>query len=92
MAETENPRARLYTKIIEKARADADFKGKLQADPKAAICEAFGSPLPESLEIEVLEETPSKLYLVLPVDLDDLELPDEMLEKAAGGGCCCWGD
>lgn len=56
----------LQNQIIEKAWADEDFKKKLIADPKAAIKEAFDLDIPADINVEVLEETADKYYLVLP--------------------------
>ncbi|MGO4540796.1 NHLP leader peptide family RiPP precursor [Paenibacillus sp. 2TAB19] len=56
----------LQDQIIQKAWEDAEFKKKLLADPKAAVKEAFGTEIPDSLEVEVLEETDSKKYFILP--------------------------
>lgn len=56
----------LQTQIIEKAWADEDFKKKLIANPIAALKEAFGLDIPANINVEVLEETADKYYLVLP--------------------------
>jgi len=42
--------------------------------------------IPESITIEVLEETPQKLYVVLPRNTSDLS--DEELEMVSGGIAC----
>ena len=80
-------RDKLMASMIAKAQEDAAFKEKLLQSPKEAMQEACGMEVPDGIEIEVLEEKPSKLYLVLPMDVSDMELSDEMLEKVAGGGC-----
>jgi len=57
--------------LIRKAWADPDFLQELRANPKAALASEMNQDaLPDDLEIEVLEETPNKLYLVLPVRPD----------------------
>src|SRR4051794_40125031 len=56
----------LKIQIIQKAWEDAEFKKQLLANPKAAIKDAFGLEIPDSYEIEALEETSNKLYLVIP--------------------------
>lgn len=56
----------LQEQIIQKAWEDAEFKKKLIADPKAAVKDAFGIDVPDTIEVEVLEETANKYYLVLP--------------------------
>ena len=78
----------IHGKLIERAREDEAFKARLIQDPKAAIEDCLGAPVPDGIEIEVLEEKPNKLYLVLPVAREDMELSDEALEKVAGGEDC----
>ena len=80
-------RTSLHERLIAKAQEDPAFKQKLMDDPKAAIQEGFGVGVPADVEVEVLEEKPTKLYLVLPAKVDNVELSDEMLEQVAGGGC-----
>jgi hypothetical protein len=69
--------------IIARAGADAAFRAELLADPRAAIKKAYGVDLPPSLELRVVQETPSVFYLVLP--LHGEELTDEQLAAVAGG-------
>ena len=75
------------TKIVSKALEDADFRNNLKANTKAVLAQELGGEIPEGVEIEVLEETDSKLYLVLPPLMLEEELSDEELEAVAGGGC-----
>jgi len=87
MAKTRDIKS-VHDKLIGKAREDEAFKAKLIQDPKAAIKDCLGVAVPDGIEIEVLEEKPDKLYLVLPVARDDTELSDEDLVKVAGGTMC----
>jgi len=69
---------------------DEGFKHELMSNPKAVIAREAGQEWPGNVDIEVLEETPTKLYLVLPVTLEALasargELSEEQLEAVAGG-------
>jgi hypothetical protein len=79
----------LEAKLIEKAMADEAFKRELRSNPKAAIAKELGQELPAELEFEVLEQTPTKLYLVLPMSKSEAspseELAEEQLEAVAGG-------
>jgi hypothetical protein len=79
----------LEAKLIEKAMADEAFKRELMSNPKAAIAKELGQELPAELEFEVLEQTPTKLYLVLPMSESEAspseELAEEQLEAVAGG-------
>jgi hypothetical protein len=69
--------------VILRAAAEPAFRQKLLADPKAALQATYGVELPPDLEISVLEETPSKFYLVLPAQTRGLT--DEELAAVAGG-------
>ena len=69
-------------KIVARAWADEGFRDRLRADPHAAVAEETGITVPESIQIEVLEETPEKAYLVIPADR--AAIPDEELELAGG--------
>ena len=77
--------------LVEKAMADKAFKRELLTNPKAVIARETGQKLPDSVEIEVVEQTPEKLYVVLPLKVEtkstpsDDELSEEDLEAVAGG-------
>ena len=45
----------------------------------------LGVKLPSGFEIEILEETHKRKYFVLPMELQDDELTDDMLDIVAGG-------
>lgn len=85
----------LEAKLIEKAMADEAFKRELMSNPKAAIAKQLGQEVPAEIEIEVLEQTPTKLYLVLPmsqsaVGSSNQEMSEEQLEAVAGGLSIPW--
>jgi hypothetical protein len=90
----------LETLLISKAMADEGFKSELISTPKAVIAKEIGQELPEGLEIEVLEPTQKKLYLVLPLKVEFEEIPtDELSDKeleavagavAGGESSDCW--
>ncbi len=77
-------------RIIEKAQADATYKQRLLSNAKAVFEEELGQKLPADLEIQVLQQSMKKLYLLLPIELDELArsqaLSEEQLEAVAGGG------
>ncbi len=79
MTEAATSRRDLEAKIVARAWADEGFRERLKADPHTAVAEETGITVPESVAIEVLEETPDKAYLVIPsnrtaVADDDLDL------------------
>lgn len=61
-------RHNIEQRIVRRAWADPEFKARLLADPKAALGEELGVALPERLQVEVVEERPDLLCIVLPVD------------------------
>jgi hypothetical protein len=72
----------LEAKIVTRARTDPAFRQRLKGDPRAAVAEETGIAVPESIAIEVLEETPERAYLVIPTDR--VALSDEQLDVAGG--------
>ncbi len=81
----------LEARLVARAWQDEGFKQQLLSDSKAAIEQELGTPLPDGVQIQVLEETPTQLYLVLPQNQTDLS--DEQLDIAAGGNsslCALW--
>jgi hypothetical protein len=88
-----NPRTQLEAKLIARAWKDAAFAEQLRRDPKAAAQQALAevdpqARLPDDLEVRVLEETPTTLYLVVPPKPEGPEaeqLSDDELEAVAGG-------
>ncbi|WP_334812692.1 NHLP leader peptide family RiPP precursor [Nostoc sp.] len=75
-------------KIIARAWQDASFKQKLLSNPRAAF-EKEGIPLPQSIELKVVEESSNTLYFVLPIQPSETgELSEAELESVAGGS---WG-
>jgi len=72
----------LRAELVAKAAEDDGFRGRLIADPKAAIREALGVELPESVAVHVHEESPLSAHVVLPPSAD---LTDADLEGIAAG-------
>jgi diamine N-acetyltransferase len=52
--------------LLKKAAQDAEFRADLLRDPRSAVKAAFGMDPPEDVELLVMEETPTRLYVVLP--------------------------
>ena len=87
-------RAEMERRLIERSLQDEDFRRVLLEDPKATVEQELGTPLPEEVQIRVVEETPDTIYLVLPSSSPlggAGELSDQDLEAIAGGGATFWG-
>jgi Nitrile hydratase, alpha chain len=79
-------RQEIETKLVAQAWQDDSFKEELINNPKSAF-EQEGIPLPESIEIRVVEESANCLYFVLPMKPSGTEeLSEADLESVAGGG------
>jgi hypothetical protein len=89
MAEAESHGGRSVTRqefeheVVERARKDRAFRQHLLTSPNDALKTAFGVELPPGVEIQVLQETVSRFYMVLPVEVE--ELSGEQLAAVAGG-------
>jgi len=80
MQEPSNP----YEALMLKAAQDEAFREALLQDPKGTIEAELRGPLPENLTINVVENKPNELILVIPPKFGD-ELTDDALESVAGG-------
>jgi hypothetical protein len=69
--------------VALRARADPAFKAALLADARTTLQQVYGVEMLPDVDLQVLEETPTKLYLVLPFESE--ELTDEELAGVAGG-------
>jgi len=76
-------------RIIAKAIEDPAYKQRLLNDAKAVLEEELGAELPEDLSVQVLQQSPKQLYLLLPFDIDELVrdgiISELELEAVAGG-------
>lgn len=77
-------------KLVFRAWEDEAFKEELVRDPEAVYAREMGQEVPDLLNIQVLEEGPATIYLVIPRNpaptAAEGELSDEALEAVAGGG------
>ena len=74
--------------LITKALEDENFRNELVSNPKAVVEKEVGKPLPEGVEVKVVEEAPNTITIILPRIVSKPqsgELSDENLEKVAGG-------
>jgi hypothetical protein len=68
-------------KVIERAANDQHFKDQLISSPAEAIFEELGFAVPSSVELVVLENSPTIINIVL----ESVELDDLTLAHVAGG-------
>lgn len=82
-------RQEMESEIAAKVHKDPAFKQELLSNPKATLSKEYGFSIPDNIEVRVLEENPSTLYIVLPMVPADLEgsgeLSEAALEAVAGG-------
>jgi hypothetical protein len=65
-------RAELHDRLLKRALADPAFRARLVENPREAVAEELGVDLPPELEVVVVEETPDRIAIVLPVDFGGL--------------------
>ncbi|HEY5018282.1 MAG TPA: NHLP leader peptide family RiPP precursor [Streptosporangiaceae bacterium] len=70
---------------MARAAEDPSFRSQLKSDPKGTLERELGGTMPADIRIEVLEETPAHVYLVLPTP-ESKELTADELAGVAGGG------
>jgi hypothetical protein len=73
--------------VLAKAANDPAFRAQLLSDPRAALAAALNVELPETVVINVHEDSPSTFNLVLPASGD---LSEADLELVAGGHDGWW--
>jgi diamine N-acetyltransferase len=70
--------------LLKRAEEDPAFRELLLRDVRAAVKEAFGMDPPDDIELQVVEETPSRLYLVLPPRKPGRDAPVTLREITDG--------
>jgi len=53
------------SELLTRCLEDKSFKQTFAKDPKLVLAD-YGLEVPEDLEVEVVENTPTKIYIVLP--------------------------
>jgi hypothetical protein len=91
MTEAASDRQEIERRIVQRSLEDEAFRKQLLDDPRAAIGEEIGAPLPDEVQVVAVEETADTIYLVLPhsgssAGQDPEEVSDQDLEAVAGGG------
>ena len=70
--------------VLKRAMTDPAYRKALKANPAKVLAET-GVKVDKATEYVVVEQTPHKVYLVLPALAEEGELSDEMLNAVAGG-------
>lgn len=66
---------------------NSDYRAALLKDPKGIIKAQFEMELSDDVQVQILEESQDKVYVVLPHIMEEgAELSDDDLEAVAGGG------
>ena len=72
------------SRVIGQAMSDPAFRKRLLADPAGTLRRA-GVEIPEGVTIEVVEDTATRVHLVLPSNPIDDSVTEAELERAVGG-------
>lgn len=75
-------RFNLESRVVRRAWADEAYRARLLADPKSALEEEIGAKLPDRLQVQVVEERPDLLCIVLPIDTSTI--PPETVNVMTG--------
>ncbi len=75
-------RLNIESRVVRRAWADESYRQRLLDDPKTALAEEIGVPLPDRLRVRVVEEQSDLMYIVLPVDISGI--PVETVQVMMG--------
>ena len=80
-------RGELQDKIQEWANESVAYRNALMKTPKKVFEQHIGKELPEDFEVEVVQDSPTKMYIALGAfpGAQGEELDDDDLENVAGG-------
>lgn len=74
--------------LIYKCLKNPELFNELKKNPKGLIEKELKFKLPQNYQLEVLEETPEKGYIVIPSRATAKEMSEDQLRAvAAGAGC-----
>ena len=76
----------IQEQILERAVKDERFRQEVLTNPKAVLAQEYNVHVPETVSIQVIEETVETLTIVLPPKQEAMqELSDAELEAVSGG-------
>ncbi len=78
----------IQEQIMARAMKDETFRQVLLSNPRETLERELGITLPAGINVQVHEDTPTTIHLVLPMQPltgEPQELSDKDLERAVGG-------
>lgn len=87
MSDSKNTKQVVENLVYTKALKDEAFRTSLKNDPKATLENELGVKIPDNVNINVVENSATDFYLVIPGQAQTEELTDEELSGVTGG----WG-
>ena len=69
---------------LDWASRDPVFTERLKADPKAALRD-MGMEVADAMSVEIVQNTTTQAYLVLPERLEEAELSPDVLQRVSDG-------
>lgn len=82
----EMTRGEINDHLAKFAADNPQYKDALLKDPRNVIEQQFGINIPDNVDIEVVQDSASKVHIVLPHTVESgAELSDDDLEAVAGG-------
>ena len=69
---------------LDWASRDPVFTERLKADPKAALRD-MGMEVADAMSVEIVQNTTTQAYLVLPARLEEAELTPDVLQRVSDG-------
>ena len=69
---------------LDWASRDPVFTERLKADPKAALRD-MGMEVADAMSVEIVQNTTTQAYLVLPARLEEAELSPDVLQRVSDG-------
>lgn len=74
--------------VMERSVKDEAFRQQVLSNPRQVLAEEYGVNIPANVSIQIVEDTPNSVHLVLPPKAQIgrmQELSDGELEAVAGG-------
>lgn len=79
---------RVIEESIRRGKTDQQFRSLALSNPRAAVEQVAGKPVPEGLRVKFFDGSGEHLSIILPEYVEDeSELSDTQLEQVAGGRC-----